>query len=165
MIRRATYSDLDSILSIIHDAQLSLRELGIDQWQDDYPTADIILADIDNQVGYVVCEDDSIVGYAAIITTGEQAYHQIEDSWHYKGDYVAVHRICVRGGCRRRGVALELMHHAIAIASGANCSAFRIDTHRGNVRMLAMLQKLGFEYVGIIHYDSGERVAYELKIG
>ena len=106
MIRRATHSDLDSILSIVGDAQLSLRELGIDQWQDGYPTADVILNDIDNQVGYVVCEDDVVVGYAAIITTGEQAYLQIEDSWRYKGDYVAVHRICVSGKCRRRGVAL-----------------------------------------------------------
>ncbi len=33
MIRRATTADVADILSIVADAQLSLRELGIDQWQ------------------------------------------------------------------------------------------------------------------------------------
>lgn len=165
MIRRATYDDLDTILSIVRSAQLSLRELGIDQWQDGYPTAEIIMADIDAGVGYVLCDEAAVMGYAAIITTGEQAYHQIEELWHYKGDYVAVHRLCVDGTARRRGVALELMNYAAQVAHDAECRAFRIDTHKGNVRMLSMLQKLGFEYVGVIRYDSGERVAYELNLG
>lgn len=30
--------------------------------------------------------------------------------------------------------------------------------------MLAMLEKRGFKYVGIIYYDSGERLAYDLKL-
>lgn len=164
MIRRATYDDLDTILSIVRSAQLSLRELGIDQWQDGYPTAEVIRADIDAGVGYVSCYGELVVGYAAIITTGEEAYRQIEELWRYKGDYVAVHRLCVDGEHRRCGVALKLMSYAVQVAHEARCRAFRIDTHRGNIRMLSMLQKQGFEYVGIVRYESGERVAYELNL-
>ena len=42
MIRKATIKDIDHIMSIVSDAQLSLRELGIDQWQDGYPSVDVI---------------------------------------------------------------------------------------------------------------------------
>lgn len=165
MIRQATHNDIDRILSIVRSAQLSLRELSIDQWQDGYPTIEVIKADIDSGIGYVACDKSTVVGYAAIITTGEQAYNQIEDKWRYAGRYVAVHRLCVDGSCRRRGVAIALMNHATTIASKQGCEAFRIDTHQGNIRMRAMLDKLGFEPVGIIRYDSGERVAYELQLG
>jgi hypothetical protein len=55
------------------------------------------------------------------------------------------------------------MRKAKELAIEAGYSGFRIDTHRGNVRMLSMMDRLGFEYRGIIRYDSGERLAYDLK--
>lgn len=164
MIRRATSLDIESIMLVVRDAQLALRELGIDQWQDGYPTIDSIKEDVACGVGYVYIEAEEVVGYAAIVTTGEEAYFEIDNKWLYGNEYVVVHRLCVAKHSRRHGIAVELMHHAASIAREHGYRAFRIDTHRGNIRMLTMLRKLGFEYVGIVHYDSGERVAYELDL-
>ncbi|MBR5133498.1 MAG: GNAT family N-acetyltransferase [Alistipes sp.] len=151
-------------MSIVHDAQLALRDLGIDQWQDGYPTRESIVEDIDNGVGYVAVKDDKIIGYAAIVLSGEPAYLQIADKWLYDNNYVVVHRLCTSITYRRKGTAIKLMQHAASISRDAGHRAFRIDTHRGNIRMLSMLEKLGFSYRGIVHYDSGERVAYELNL-
>lgn len=164
MIRKATSEDKALIMSIIHSAQEALRELGIDQWQDGYPTPESIDEDIANGVGYVACTDSEVIGYAAIVLTGEPAYLQIDEKWLYGKDYVVAHRLCVNAGYRRGGVALELMKYAAEVARTAQHNAFRIDTHRGNIRMLTMLSKLGFREVGTIFYDSGERVAYELDL-
>lgn len=164
MIRRANNRDIEAIMGIISDAQAALRELGIDQWQDGYPTAEIIERDIESNAGYVYVEDNMVVGYAAIVLTGEIAYKQIDDHvWGTEEDYVVVHRLCVSKGYTRNGIALSLMRKAKELAIEAGYSGFRIDTHRGNVRMLSMMDRLGFEYRGIIHYDSGERLAYDLK--
>lgn len=165
MIRRATIEDIAEIMSIVADAQLSLRELGIDQWQDGYPSKEVIEGDIASEVGYVYCIEEEVVGYAAIVLTGEEAYQQIADNeWNTLSDYVVVHRLCVRRGSTRSGVAMAMMDYASQVARERGYTGFRIDTHRGNVRMLAMLEKLGFKYVGIIYYDSGERLAYDLKL-
>ncbi|MBP3548269.1 MAG: GNAT family N-acetyltransferase [Alistipes sp.] len=166
MIRRANIEDIDTILSIIHDAQLSLRDLGIDQWQDGYPSREVIEDDMRAGVGYVLCDErNTPIGYAAIVLSGEEAYAQIEaGKWHTPAEYVVVHRLCVAGSVRRRGIAVEFMRYAAECAKRAGYSAFRIDTHRGNVRMLSMLTKLGFSYVGIIYYTSGERLAYDLNL-
>ena len=164
MIRKATPEDKIQIMSIINSAQEALRELSIDQWQDGYPTPESIDEDIDLGVGYVACTDCKVIGYAAIVLTGEPAYLQIENEWLYGKDYVVVHRLCVAKESRRSGIALELMKHAANIARKAQHYAFRIDTHRGNIRMLTMLSKLKFREVGTILYDSGERVAYELDL-
>ena len=140
MIRKALPEDIDSIMVIIRDAQRALAELGIDQWQDGYPTR-------------------------AIVLTGEEAYRQIDASqWNTSSDYVVVHRLCVRNDVRRRGTATELMQYAITKAKEANFNGFRIDTHKGNIRMLSLLERLGFKHTGRIHYDSGEREAFDLNI-
>ncbi|MBQ8205321.1 MAG: GNAT family N-acetyltransferase [Alistipes sp.] len=165
MIRLAEVSDVDAIMTIVGQAQQALAELGIDQWQDGYPSRQAILDDIACNVGYVAVEDNRVIGYAAIVLTGEEAYKQIDaNEWNTSNDYVVVHRLCVSSSVRRSGIAIRLMHHAAMLARERSFSAFRIDTHRGNIRMLAMLQKLGFKPTGIIHYDSGERVAYDLDL-
>lgn len=151
-------------MGFISDAQAALRELGIDQWQDGYPTAEIIERDIESNAGCVYVEDNMVVGYAAIVLTGEIAYKQIDEHvWGTGEDYVVVHRLCVGKDFTRKGIALSLMRKAKELAIEAGYSGFRIDTHRGNVRMLSMMDRLGFEYRGIIRYDSGERLAYDLK--
>ena len=39
MIRQAIREDIPTIMSIVRSAQCALAELGIDQWQDGYPSA------------------------------------------------------------------------------------------------------------------------------
>ena len=164
MIRKATIGDIEMIMGIVRSAQQALCELGIDQWQDGYPRVNDIEEDIEHGVGYVATDGDKALGYAAIVLTGEPAYEQIADLWHTSEQYVVVHRLCVYNSARRQGVALRLMQHAAQIAREHDYSAFRIDTHKGNIRMLGMMERLGFKHVGTIVYESGEREAYELNL-
>lgn len=166
MIRKANHEDVEAIMAIVCEAQEALRQLNIDQWQDGYPSPYVIHQDIEKGVGNVLLDvHDKIIGYAAIVFTGEDAYLQLEPAmWHTEDRYVVVHRLCVAANLRRNGAATQLMLYAAQQARERGISAFRIDTHRGNIRMLSMLQKLGFEYCGIVHYPSGERLAYDLNI-
>lgn len=153
-------------MTIVRSAQQALRELGIDQWQDGYPSEEVIAKDIAHGIGYIACSSDStILGYEAVVFTGEDTYNQLpNNAWHTPNNYVAVHRLCVDGNIRRHGVAMRLMKFASDEAIKQGITAFRIDTHKGNIRMLSMLRKLGFEYVGVVRYDSGEREAFDLNI-
>lgn len=164
MIRRATREDIDIVMAIVRNAQRALAELDIDQWQDGYPEREVIHSDIDQGIGYVECDEHDVPqGYIAIVFDGEPAYQQIASSdWHTANSYVVVHRICVSDEARRRGTALRLMRYAADLAMQRGIYAMRIDTHEGNVRMLSLLEKLGFEYCGKVVYEqSGERVAYD----
>ncbi|MBO5894272.1 MAG: GNAT family N-acetyltransferase [Alistipes sp.] len=167
MIRKTVSTDIEPIMAIVHDAQQALRELGIDQWQNGYPTRDIILGDIADGVGFVCVDGEgTVLGYVAIVLTGEVVYKQLDDSaWHTGEDYVVVHRLCVKSGSYRKGVATALMRYAADCARKHAFTGFRIDTHRGNTRMLNMLATLGFEPTGVIDYDGSERVAYDLNLG
>ena len=57
MIRKAATKDLEDILEIVEDAQQSLKNRSIDQWQNGYPNRESILADISKGIGFVAEAD------------------------------------------------------------------------------------------------------------
>ena len=69
--------------------------------------------------------------------------------------YGVVHRLAGDGS--QRGIGAFCLSWAYE-----QCKHIRIDTHKDNKVMQALLEKLGFKYCGIIYVrDGSERVAYE----
>ena len=162
IFRKAALDDVDAIMEIVRDAQQSLGGRGIDQWQNGYPNREAIISDINKGVGVVTLMGETIAAYATIIVNGEPEYvNLVGGKWLSQGDYIVVHRICVRNSFVRKGLASAIMQYAIDFALGRNIHSFKIDTHVENQYMLNMLSKLGFTYCGEIHYEHGDRVAYE----
>ena len=62
-LRKAHQADLPAIMEIIHQAQQSLAEQGVDQWQDGYPDEAAILRDMEKGYCHVAVElPDKILG-------------------------------------------------------------------------------------------------------
>lgn len=166
-LRQATAADRNTILSIVRSAQLSLCESGIDQWQDGYPSAEVIDGDIGSGNGYVIVGDDGdIAAYGAIITSGEPAYDQLKGgAWHHGGRYVVIHRLCVAPERRRQGLATMFFRCAMQAGRRCGIDIIRVDTHADNLRMSAILEGLGFAICGKVSYRGGERIAFDRRIG
>ena len=69
-ILKAKISDIDEIMDIIKVAQEDFKNKGIDQWQNNYPNADIIKEDIENNNSYVLKEEGKIIGTTALFFDG-----------------------------------------------------------------------------------------------
>ena len=153
----ASSADLRPIGDIVRSAQRSLAELGIDQWQDGYPSEEIIADDIASGEGYVILADDgSVAAYGAVKVGREADYDDIRSgAWRYDGEYVVVHRLCVAEPHRRSGLASMFFACAAQIARRSGRDIIRVDTHEGNVRMLSLLDKEGFGRCGTIRCRSG----------
>lgn len=163
VFRNANATDIDRIMEIVHDAQLSLGSRSIDQWQNGYPDRETITHDIENHAGYVIDVDDEAAAYAAILLNGEPEYNRLIGQWQSDpdNDYVVVHRLCVSKRFIRQGLASDMLRHAARIAILKDVHSFRIDTHKDNLFMLNLLQKFGFVHCGEIHYEHGDRIAFE----
>ncbi len=165
MIRKAILNDLDALMPIFDEARGTIAALGIDQWQNGYPSRDVIADDISLARSYVV-ERGEIVGTFVIVDDGEPTYHKIDNGHWLTGDencrYIALHRVAVAVKHRGSGVPSEMMDFAAGYAKTHGCLSLRIDTHEGNVVMRRMLEKQGFRLCGVIYLQSGAaRVAYE----
>ena len=161
--RKATQEDVLSILGIIEQAQKSLKDRGIDQWQNNYPNLETIQTDILNGHGYVLDNGGIVVGTVAVSFDGEETYESIfNGQWLSDIDFAVVHRIAVAEDFKGAGLAAEIFKHIEKLCLEKGVHSIKVDTHRQNESMQRALQKNGFQYCGIIYTaDNAERFAFE----
>jgi GNAT superfamily N-acetyltransferase len=165
-IRRTKKEDIAAIMPIFDEARVTIAALGIDQWQNGYPSREIIEKDFEKAQSYCVLKDGAIVGTFALIDDGEPTYDEIFDGKWLTGDgqdhYFAIHRVAISVQSRGSGISAKIIDFCADKARESGKISLRIDTHRGNIVMRKMLEKNGFAYCGIIYLSDGaERVAYE----
>ncbi|MDR2836064.1 MAG: GNAT family N-acetyltransferase [Bacteroidales bacterium] len=163
IFRNAVKSDLPEIMNIIREAQIALGNLKIDQWQNGYPSENIINDDIENEFCYVLSSEETIIACCTVIYNYEPSYLKIYDGkWLSEDDFVVVHRIAVKTNFRRSGIALLLFNKIIELAISNKVYSLKIDTHEGNIPMQNLLKKLNFSYCGIIFLENRDkRLAFE----
>ena len=161
IFRKAKTEDTEQIWRIILEAKEQMRRLGSLQWQDGYPWFETITGDIGRGWGYVLCRDDRIAAYGAVMFGGEEAYISIDGAWLSDRPYAVVHRLAVAEEMKHRGVAGRFMGEAGKLALENRVYSFRVDTNFDNHYMHKLLEKQGFTYCGEIIYQDGKRMAYE----
>ena len=160
--RKGSENDLERVMELVVDAQNWFRGQNIDQWQDGYPTRDIILNDILSRENYIVELNGVAVATFVISFAGEPTYSEIKGKgWLNENRYAVVHRIAVADECRRKGIAREILHYAEELSVEQGIADIRIDTHRDNMAMRSLLKKMGYAHCGRITLTSGAfREAY-----
>lgn len=157
MIRLAKYDDLNRILNIYEHARQFMRENGNEtQWNNNYPSKELLKEDIDNGQLYVFETDNIIHGVFAFVIGEDETYKQIkEGKWLSDSLYGTIHRVA------SDGIVKGLLNKVIEYCE-TKISHLRIDTHENNKIMQHLIIKNGFIKCGIIYVEDGTpRIAYE----
>lgn len=164
--RKGDDGDLERVMELVADAQNWFREQEIDQWQDGYPTRELISSDIVGSINYIVELNGIVVATAVISFDGEPTYSVIRGrGWLNENRYAVVHRIAVADECRRKGIAKEILYYAEELCRERGVADIRIDTHRDNLAMRSLLKKMGYTHCGRITLTSGAfREAYHKEV-
>lgn len=157
-IRVARYDDIPRIMAICGEARDIMRADGnMTQWTGGYPSEDIIRADIDASVGFVIGVSGQLEGYFAFIPGVEPTYLEIEEG-EWIDDvtpYCTIHRLASTK--TSRGIARACFEWC-----WEHCRNLRIDTHEDNRIMRHCIESFGFSYCGVIHLNNGDpRLAYQ----
>lgn len=171
-MRKASDRDIPAICNIFQTAKESLAAAGVDQWQQGYPNADSVKADIAANNGYVMDFDGTPIGYMMLRDGEEAAYEHIFDGHWLAAEsrpYLTIHRIAVDTDQKQKGVAKMMVDEATAIAAQKSCSSLRVDTHQDNRPMRRFLEKQGFVFCGKIRLLEGPeagnlRLCYEKSL-
>ncbi len=161
-IREARPTDMAAIMNVMDAAKKIMRQSGnMLQWGDGYPSEAVIIFDMERNGGFVIEDDEEIVGYFAFLQSPEPTYATIyEGKWlDDERPYHVVHRIASYPDTH--GIFNSIMEFCFS-----HDTNIRIDTHRDNTIMQHNIAKHGFTYCGIIYLASGdERLAYQkLKV-
>lgn len=157
---------INRMCEITEQAKRQLRGLGLDQWQQGYPSREVWISDVEEGCTYLAVEGEEILGIFAFQKTPDASYHEINGKWLTDGAYASMHRVCVSDGCKGKGVAGKMFRQGFQMARELGFSSVRIDTHPGNIPMQRALAKAGFKPCGEIHLSGGcedgaLRIAFE----
>ena len=159
--RKATPSEIPQIWTIIQQAILRRKNDGSQQWQDGYPNEDVIKQDIRKGIGYVLTDDNIVIGYVAIIFNDEPAYELIKGTWLTNEEFVVVHRVAISDDYLRKGLAQKIFLFTEDLAIDNNIFSIKVDTNFDNIPMLKIIEKLGYSYCGEVYFRGDARKAFE----
>lgn len=161
--RRTTGEDLAAVMRVFSQARRALRQAGVDQWQNGYPTPGVVEEDIEEGHSWVVTQDGAVAATCAVCFGQEPSYEHIhQGAWHCPGPYAALHRVAVAENARGSGLAQWMMERVLELCRRADVPCLRVDTHRNNLRMQRFLERNEFVYCGIIYLAEGaERLAFD----
>ena len=155
--RRSTTDDIPTLLRLADEARATMRNCGnMNQWINGYPSRRVFENDIEHGHSFVAVDDNGVITATfAFIPSPEPTYANIyEGQWLDDNPYYVIHRIASTQSSR--GVLKSILEYCFTVTDN-----IRIDTHRDNVIMRHLLEKLGFTYCGIIYLSDGaERLAY-----
>lgn len=153
------------VLSIYEDGRISLKEKGVNQWQDEGPSLESLLVDMKNNFSYVLEDGEKIVGTTAVTEGIDKTYLEIDGAWINGEDYVAVHRFAVSRVCRGKGYGKKMFKEIEGLAKSKGIKNIRVDTHKDNESMNGLLKSSGYIYCGIIRLENGDlRNAYQKEL-
>lgn len=155
-IRKATLADIPRMQEIFAIARRFMAATGNPhQWADDYPSDELLVRDIASGDSYV-CEQDGHVVATFVLRGGDDPTYAViyDGTWLDEGPYATIHRIASSG--KVKGIFALVVQYA-----EQHYPALRIDTHHDNHVMQHAINKVGFQYCGIIHcWNGSERLAY-----
>lgn len=161
-LRAVAANEASVAIAFIDEAKAFLRSMGVDQWQNGYPSADTIKADIAKGNGYFLMAGERPLAYMCIDLAGEPAYDSLDGHWlSDTRAYGVLHRLAMGDSSRGKGAASIALRLAEERMRRCRMESFRIDTDENNEVMKHLLTKNGFTYCGTIWFDNSVKIAYE----
>lgn len=168
--RRALPGDLDAMLAIVHEARAFMKQQGLPQWQNGYPSPDVLREDIENGEAFLMTAQGQPVATAALLLREEPDYRVLtQGSWGSSGPYAALHRVALASNQRGSGLATQFLQRLEGVCLQAGLFAIRIDTHRDNRPMQRFLTKNGFVQrgailLGLAFEQDKERIVFDKQL-
>lgn len=133
---------------------------GIMQWDELYPTEELLLEDFEKRNMYVLVCGGEVV--CAAVINEEQDEEYSSGCWKYNDGSVAVlHRLCVHPAHQRKGYGRETVLHAERKMKDTGYTAVRLDAFSQNPSALKLYEGMGYTRTGEVTFRKGTFFLYE----
>lgn len=152
MIKKAEPQDIKRIKSITEACARHMISQGIFQWNENYPSLNILTQDVKNGEVYVYEVEQGLVGTVMFSFNMDDFYSEIQ--WQTPNDkQLYVHRLAVHPEYQGKGIAQKLMDFGETLAKENNCLSVRLDTFSKNPRNNRFYQARNYQQVGQVFFS------------
>lgn len=163
VISRLDTKSCKEAFRLINCARLDLIQKNIDQWDELYPTDELIRDDIESGNAFGLFEDSKLVGYIVADETCVSEYETIRWNRHCE-KALMLHRLCVNPAYHNRGYAKALIVHAEEWGRSNDYGAIRLDVYENNKIIQYLVESLSYKYRGDIVLRKGTFRCYDKAI-
>ena len=143
MISKASILDLEQIQSLTKSCAKHMIANGIFQWNENYPSKEVLQKDIELQQIWKLALNKTIVGIIVLTEIEDKEYLNVK--WLTKNvTNIYVHRLAVLPVHQGKGYAQKLMDFAENYASNNKYSSIRLDTFSQNKRNQLFYEKRNY---------------------
>jgi len=159
MILKASISDLDQIHSLTRSCGNHLIEMNIFQWNEMYPSKEVLKNDIELKQLWKFQIDDVFVGIIVLTEIEDLEYRHV--NWLTQNSKVLyVHRLAVHPNFQGKGLAKELMNFAENYAIHQNYKSIRLDTFSENKRNQKFYENRGYLQLESIFFPNQSELPF-----
>jgi ribosomal protein S18 acetylase RimI-like enzyme len=159
----ARSGDLPELLALYRAAIARMDEQNIPQWDEIYPSAEVLQADVSSgqmQVGHL---NGKIAVAFLLEECSEEDYEDAD--WRYRDSrFIVLHRLCVHPAFQGQGVARRTMDFLEQAVLDRGLSAIRLDAFSLNPTALKLYESRGYEKAGEIQFRKGLFYLYEKRL-
>jgi len=153
VIKKASEQDLEQLLAVVKSCGQNLIEQGIFQWNEKYPSKEVLLEDIELQELWKLEHGISIVGLIVLTENEDAEYQQVK--WLTKNQkHLYIHRLAVHPDFQGKGYAQKLMDFAESFATENNYNSIRLDTFSQNKRNQQFYEKRNYIKLESIYFPN-----------
>ena len=159
IIRKANKTDLENIMKMYTSCVKGMIKNGIDQWDETYPNAGVIMEDLIAQTYFVAIENNVIIGGINIDLDQDKTYLDInwEDT---SNSFLVVHRLAVKEEFWKKKIGKKLMIFAENRVIEKGLKSIRLDTYSGNPKAMEFYRRLGYRELGSINLKPNKNEYY-----
>ncbi|NOQ71038.1 MAG: GNAT family N-acetyltransferase [Crocinitomix sp.] len=158
-IQKAIATDTELIFTLLKSVAAHMREQGIMQWNENYPTLEHVIGDIVAENVYLGMEDGIIMGVISIDANQSPEYDEMP--WKYTdGKVLVVHRLAVSPSAQKKGIGKQLMDFALNTAIEEGYTAIRLDAYSKNQGTLHFYENRGYQKRGEIYFPYRDEPFY-----
>ena len=159
MFRYAEYDDIEVIMSIVAKTITLMKKEGNPQWNEDYPTKEVFINDIESHSLYIYETLDITTHYESVVAAAficindicPIEYSTVDWSKDITEEATYVHRLAIDPAYRRMGIGKALLTFADDMAKYERTDYLRSDTNSMNRGMNALFEKCGYTKRGEIY--------------
>ena len=159
IIRKANKTDLDNIMLMYKSCVKGMIANDIDQWDETYPNAGVIMEDLIAQTYFVAIKNNVIIGGVNIDKDQDKTYLDInwEDT---SNSFLVVHRLAVKEEFWKKKIGKKLMIFAENMVIEKGLKSIRLDTYSGNPKAMEFYRRLGYRELGSINLKPNKNEYY-----
>ncbi len=161
--RQAEQADIDQICGLVASAIAHMREQKIFQWDENYPTREDFLEDLQENTLYVGVIEGEIAVTFTVNRTCEPEYE--DGDWQYtEQEHRILHRLCVAPKFQGKGVAGRTLGYIEEELRRRGIGAVRLDSFTQNPVAVALYTRNGYEKRGFADWRMGRFYLMEKRL-